>query len=235
MMSYIPKLSDPALIKAATALAPAIVRVGGITADWVTYVGMDAEDGGGASPPQQSPSRTGSRLADWPTRPNNLTMTDFSTLLSFFEATGLLLLFDLNELAGRDCQTINPVTKQPAWCVGPWDTANVRAFLQYVHDQHLVGQQLIGFEVRARTHLHTHTHTADGGPPPLHARVRRPVATPRPPAAAQLGNELITHLDPTNNTEDILTLASIVATIWADTPPGARPVVWAPSTDSCST
>jgi hypothetical protein len=63
-------------------------------------------------------------------------------------------MFMLSELYGRDCQ--QPVPGCPScdkqWCVGAWDTSNVRAFLQHVHDEKLLqpgdsfelGNELVG-------------------------------------------------------------------------------------------
>ena len=94
------------------------------------------------------------------------------------------------------------MTRQPCswdcgdWCVGSWDTRNVRGFLQWVHDARLIGfgaaSPLVGFE---------------------------------------LGNELVTHLDPAANLADIVSLTAMLREIWAD---GAPPPLLAPSTDSCS-
>jgi hypothetical protein len=63
----------------------------------------------------------------------------FAQLTKFMAASNLSLLFMLNELYGRDCNTTKPGTNQPDWCVGPWDTSNVRAFLTYLHDTNQVG------------------------------------------------------------------------------------------------
>lgn len=190
VLNVLPKLTDASLIKLASALGPATIRIGGISADFVQYTGMTADS---PSPTRRSAESFDTRLSSWPDSDRNLTIQDFEQVLSFFSATGTRLLFDLNELYGRNChQGSNNVT-----CLGPdWDTSNVQAFLQYVHDNHLAGgsSPLFGFE---------------------------------------LGNELASHLAPTNNTKDILTLSSIVQQIWSDVPADARPQVFAPSTDDC--
>jgi hypothetical protein len=138
---FLSHLSDPAYIAIASHLAPAIVRVGGITADWAYYV-IDSE---GHETATKAPQLEGY----WPTSEQNFTTAQFTQLLNFFNASGLRLLFDLNELHGRNCQTINPSDNQSDWCVGEWDTTNVRAFLQYIHDNKLVGgnSPLFGFEL----------------------------------------------------------------------------------------
>jgi hypothetical protein len=176
-------LTDTRLIKAASSLAGSPIRVGGITCDWVRYVIDSAGDDGStlsSAPPRRSaediqrlldgPRRShNNNLGDfWPTAPENITTTQWRTLYDFFAATGMKLLFDLNELYGRDCNTTNPGNGQPNWCVGAWDTSNVEAFLQWVHDEGLYSPSspsspLIGFELGNElvTHLDAGNNTAD--------------------------------------------------------------------------
>ena len=102
--------------------------------------------------------------------------------------------------AGRNCSSPAPDTHHQQWdpnewCEGAWDTSNVRAFLQYIHDNNLFG-----------------------GASPL--------------SYFELGNELVTHLAPSNNTADINHLVDIIAEIWDGA--SARPPLVAPSTDSCT-
>lgn len=107
MMGYLGALNDTRYIKAAAAMNPAIVRVGGITADWVRYVIDEAP----ATPVEVSsfPHSTAHRLeGNWPSAPHNLTMTDFKALLNFFNSSGLSFVFDLNELYGRNCNVTKP-------------------------------------------------------------------------------------------------------------------------------
>ncbi len=201
MVGMLGDLSDTRLIKLASYLAGSLVRVGGITCDWVTYTALPGSpeyelEVSGHAPTRRSQATSPPFLGGyWPTEPQNLTFTEFTSLVSFFDATGMKLMFDLNELRGRNCQLNNSVNHQPDWCgAGSWDTSNVQAFLQAVKDAGLYGNSnLVAFE---------------------------------------LGNELITHLDPTNNTADIDTLVTIVKDIWAGSP--ATPPVYAPSTDACS-
>ena len=49
--------------------------------------------------------------------------------------------------------------------------------------------------------------------------------------AFELGNELVGHLDPVLNTQDILALSGIIDKIWGDSP--NKPDFFAPSTDNC--
>jgi hypothetical protein len=51
--------------------------------------------------------------------------------------------------------------------------------------------------------------------------------------AFELGNELVSHLDPVANTEDIVTLSRIIREVWADVPAAQVPPLYAPSTDAC--
>jgi len=132
-------------VAAASHLAPAVIRVGGITADWVKYT----DDGG------RQPLRHGvqSGSTGWPTEERNLTMSTFMVLYDFMAAANLSLLFDLNELHGRNCHTPKPECPAnpgcQAWCSGTWDMSNVRSFLQALHDKELVGEgsPLYAFEV----------------------------------------------------------------------------------------
>jgi hypothetical protein len=51
--------------------------------------------------------------------------------------------------------------------------------------------------------------------------------------AFELGNELVSHLDPVVNVADIKALAAVISNVWADVPPEQRPAFFAPSTDNC--
>lgn len=140
-------LTDARLVRASQGLAPATIRVGGITGDWLRYTDDDSSAAGaaGAAPGLGS---------FWPTAPQNFSYANFSSLVSFVRASNYSLMFMLSELYGRDCQ--QPVPGCPScdkqWCVGAWDTSNVRAFLQHVHDEKLLqpgdsfelGNELVG-------------------------------------------------------------------------------------------
>jgi hypothetical protein len=126
--------NDTTFATIAGTLAGSTVRVGGITADWVRYVPSSAcleSPADCVTLPLEAPPRAGSY---WPTAPNNLSYSDFDALVAFCGHAGLRLLFDLNELYGRNCQTTNPATGQGDWCVGAWDTSNLKPFLQHIHD-----------------------------------------------------------------------------------------------------
>jgi len=117
---------DDCVVHARYVVAFAAAAVGGITADWVRYT-PDAPASSPAASTKDtigvadyvSAMTTSPRLGGfWPTEPQNLTYADFDTLLGFFSATGMKLLFDLNELYGRNCNTTQPGCPScPDWCV----------------------------------------------------------------------------------------------------------------------
>lgn len=132
MLGSMAHLADPRFARAAGGLAPALLRVGGITGDWVRYL-IDA-------PPEASVN-VEAGAAYWPTEPKNLTARgDFAALINFARDANFSLMFMLNELYGRNCSATKPgCASCTDWCVGDWDTSNVRAFLQYIHDEGLFG------------------------------------------------------------------------------------------------
>ena len=214
MIGCLPYLSDTRFRKIASHLSPAIIRVGGITGDFVKYTEIPANSSNIANivntavTPHASNKSTNSAhemhrnsLGYWPTTEKNLTMAMFSELTDFMAASNLSLLFMLNELHGRDCHTANPGPApvpgpKNVWCSGDWDPSNMETFLQYLHDTKQVGASA-------------------------------------PTYAFELGNELITHMSAKTNVEDIKKAAGIIQSIWADTPPEQRPGLYAPSTDAC--
>jgi Glycosyl hydrolase family 79, N-terminal domain len=141
---YHGNLTSPVWINIASHLAPGVVRVGGITADWVKYV----------TTPVAGRHRVESSITDppyWPTTEANLTVNGagsmFQELLNFFNSAKLHFVFDLNELHGRNCHT----GANNATCVGAWDVSNLIEFLRFVRDNNWYdgGQQsqLLGFEL----------------------------------------------------------------------------------------
>jgi hypothetical protein len=225
MMGYLGDMKDPVFIAAASHLAPSIVRVGGISADFFKYTNLNS------NPPSQANVATSSRTvpyprrlpADnnnigaggwWPSHESNFSADAFTTLSTFLSRSGNTLMLTLNELHGRDCHSPKPdCPTNPGcqeWCQGEWDTANVRAFLQHLHDHQLVG-----------------------GSNPLQY--------------FELGNELVSHLNYTNNTADVIALADIIKDIWGTNVSTDHRADWlsqgegglyippliAPSTDNC--
>lgn len=87
MMGYREDMADPAYIACAANLAPSIVRVGGISADFYQY-----------PPPRLD--RSSASLGWWPTRASNFTAADLQTLLGFFKASGNTLMLTLSEFYG---------------------------------------------------------------------------------------------------------------------------------------
>ena len=151
-------LADSRLTTAARGLAPATIRVGGITGDWLRYTADDGSSAGAAGAGAAGAPGLG---GFWPTAPQNFSYANFSSLLTFVRASDFSLMFMLSELYGRDCQ--QPVPGCPScdkvWCVGAWNTSNVRAFLQHVHDEKLLlpgdsfelGNELVGHLPAANT------------------------------------------------------------------------------------
>jgi len=185
----------------ASHLSPSVIRVGGITGDWFRYIldsSIDDENDLIGIDSSQHLLK-----GFWPSAPQNISIGQFYNLTSFMTLSNLSLLFDLNELFGRNCNTTKPGCQSCTdWCGSPplyppWDMSNVREFLQRLHDDGMAGgakNALFGFE---------------------------------------LGNELAGHLDPAENSADILSLSEMIQTIWSDVPESERPIFVAPSTDDC--
>ena len=130
--------SDPRLIAIASHLAPGVLRIGGITADWVRYP-ADGNSFGGSG---------GGTGGVWPATPMNLSAAGLASMAAFTSAANLSLLLDLNELYGRNCSLVRPdcpytpPAPPPAWCTEwcgtppthpDWDTSNLRALLAGLH------------------------------------------------------------------------------------------------------
>ena len=215
MLGQMDDMKDETFTRAASHLSPAVVRVGGITADWVRYTGFDTPVNARLNDPDASASESDTSASSesvlphrpplmgyWPTEERNLTLDDFTVLFNFMKAAKLSLMFDLNELHGRSCQNPSPTCPHStnpycnAWCTGSWDMSNVEVFLQYLHDHYMVG-----------------------GDSPLFA--------------FEVGNELISHEYASNTTADMVVLAKLIQRIWSDVPSAQRPGLYGPSTDAC--
>jgi len=200
MLDSLHTISNPRSEAIAGHLSPSVVRVGGITADWFRYVLDSSTD----EPAGRTAIGNEQHLVGgfWPTAPENITLSQFYNLTAFMTRSNLSLLFDLNELFGRNCNTTKPNCPScNDWCGSPpafppWDMSNVRDFLQRLHDDKMAGgnNALFGFE---------------------------------------LGNELAGHVDPAENTADILALSEMIHSIWSDVSESERPIFVAPSTDDC--
>ena len=134
---------NPALIKTMSHLRGQTIRFGGISADWLDYVISDV-----VTPacnwgrPEGRPFTAGGQCP-------------FSTgaldrLLDFVSSAGVELLFDLNELIGRNCTEAGKRGKGE-WCgdaPSPWETRPVLALLQHIAGRNESGQAVpIGFEL----------------------------------------------------------------------------------------
>lgn len=150
-LEYARLLPDPMFRQLCRNLAPARLRVGGITADWVTY--------------QVPPRNSSEQLPDaaplggyWPPQEKPLPWSNFTALVSFVSEVGWELVFDLNELHGRNCH-FNGTTH----CVGEWDTSNLRTFLTAIRDHNVGPIQAfeLGNELTRSDHINMSTNIAD--------------------------------------------------------------------------
>jgi hypothetical protein len=124
------KWADPVFRTAASHLAPYKLRVGGITGDWVRYVGF---------PNGTTSASATSGLRGWPSQEKDFTPMHWLELREFAHVTGAQVVFMLNELHGRDCQN------DEQRCSGEWDTTNLATFLQAIRGDY--GNWLAGFEL----------------------------------------------------------------------------------------
>lgn len=138
-------------------LAPAVVRVGGISADWVRYV-LDNV----TYPPPSGPG-----VPTWFSSPFNMSLGTVYKLDNLLHSANLSFALDLSELYGRSCNNTNPNDKSDnQWCIGDWDMSNLRALLQRLHDDGVVdspGTALFAFELgnELTGHISRETNLAD--------------------------------------------------------------------------
>jgi hypothetical protein len=151
---------EPAFSKAMSHLRGQTVRFGGISADWLAYIVNDTVT------PECSFNH------NKPFTPG-VVACPFSTgaldrLLELFRASGIDMMFDLNELTGRNCTQENKATpwspheycgNEPA----EWDTTALSMLLRHVHKRGLEG--IVGFELGnelfAPSHLPRETANED--------------------------------------------------------------------------
>jgi hypothetical protein len=119
------------------------LRVGGITADWVNY-DMHSP----CKPPMNDISlpQLAAGYRDqpfWPTYERNLSSCEFVALLNIVKQSNGSLIFDLNELHGRNCHFENT-----SRCSGYWHDDNLYEFLSYVQSENLLdGVNFLGWEL----------------------------------------------------------------------------------------
>ena len=123
--------TNPSFRTALSHLRGQTIRFGGISADWLEYV-VDAEI---------SAPCTWSREAGRPFTVGGqcpFSTGAFDLLLDTVSQAGIGLIFDLNELIGRNCSQPSRnghAGKGPEWCgdvPARWDLAPVRALLQHI-------------------------------------------------------------------------------------------------------
>lgn len=151
--------SDSRVSSIMSHLAPAVVRVGGISGDWVRYV-LDNV----TYPPPSGPG-----TPTWFSEPFNVSLGTLYRLDKMLYDSGFSFALDLSELYGRSCNNTNksnPNSDPGQWCQGSWDMSNVQAFLQRLHDDNSVGSStnsLFAFELgnELTGHISTETNLDD--------------------------------------------------------------------------
>jgi hypothetical protein len=148
LVNEAPFLNSSAFAKAASYLQPGFLRVGGISADFMEYEYLDPGLGGW-----------------WPSRDYQFVGSKVREMLMFANQTGLSLLWDLNELFGRNCST-GPYN---ITCIGDWNTSNTQLLLNWMSESpdwvatgNLIGLEL-GNEVTRSHHLEMPQQIADYG------------------------------------------------------------------------
>lgn len=124
------KWSDPRVRKLVSHLRPFKLRVGGITGDWVHYNGF-----------ANNSMPSGLSASYWPTKEFSFSTTNWAELKQFAQATGAKVVFQLDELHGRDC------TLPQEWCQGTWNTSNLAEFLRAIKQDYVSGDWLVGLEL----------------------------------------------------------------------------------------
>lgn len=151
--------SDSRVASIMSHLAPAVVRVGGISGDWVRYV-LDNV----TYPPPSGPG-----TPTWFSEPFNVSLGTLYQLDKMLHNSGFSFALDLSELYGRSCNNTNksiPNSIPNQWCQGSWDMRNVQAFLQRLHDDNIIGSStnsLFAFELgnELTGHITTQTNLED--------------------------------------------------------------------------
>ena len=195
-------LTDPRFVTTFAHLRGQSIRIGGISADFFLYTDDAAVTSAcNFSHRPFTPARSQCPFSTGA----------FDALMEFLEASGVDVLFDLNEIVGRNCTQVVP-NAQPwnknvnEYCgdvPAPWDTAPVEMLLTHIATRQRSGglSNLIGFE---------------------------------------LGNELFLpqHLPVAVANADIATAVRLLASAWSGGAGGARttmppPILYASGTNDC--
>ena len=119
---------DPNFMRALSHLRGQSVRFGGISADFLHYV-VDSNP---------SPACLWRDFNPRFKHRCEFSTGSFDYLVDSLQSAGLRLLFDLDELEGRNCtQPALKPWQPPQWCgdpAAPWDTAPLRGLLEHVRD-----------------------------------------------------------------------------------------------------
>ena len=176
------QFNDPALIATLSHLRGQTIRFGGITADWLAYTinsevslacNYNREAGKAFTAGGQCPFSSGA----------------LDLVLDLCASAGIGVMFDLNELIGRNCTQPKPPKNE--WCgdsPAPWETAPVRAMLAHIEERGRSGKAIpvafeLGNELFAPQHMPRQTAIDDlstlaslleeiwvrGDPPPFFA------------------------------------------------------------------
>lgn len=121
-LSMASSFTDPRFVRAASHLAPATLRVGGTSADFVNYT-LDYQRVHYPCVPN--------RDYPFPMYPGlNFSLYALESIVNFTAAAGFTLMLDVNELTGRACTSAHGGT-----CANTtWDTRSLRAFLSHIRD-----------------------------------------------------------------------------------------------------
>ena len=195
-------LTDPRFVTTFAHLRGQSIRIGGISADFFLYTDDAAVTSAcNFSHRPFTPARSQCPFSTGA----------FDALMEFLEASGVDVLFDLNEIVGRNCTQVVPnahpwnknVNEYCGDVPAPWDTAPVEMLLTHIATRQRSGglSNLIGFE---------------------------------------LGNELFLpkHLPVAVANADIATAVELLASAWSGGAGGARttmppPILYASGTNDC--
>ena len=161
MMDELSTMQLPQPIAIIGHLSPSVVRVGGISADWIRYIVEPGMTDDHVSRFPREPLG-----GSWPSEPRNMSLYVLYSLIDMMASANTSLLFDLSELYGRNCNTTKPGCPScDDWCATspPWDMTNIRALLERIHEDNRTNTTLYGFELgnELASHLDPYANVAD--------------------------------------------------------------------------
>lgn len=158
------------------------------------------------SPPAVTyPPPSGPGTPTWFSEPFNVSLGTLQRLDALLHESGFSFALDLSELYGRTCNhtrnntdSSDPGDTPGQWCEGPWDSSNLRALLQRIHDDGTIGSNassLFAFELgnELSSHISVATNLGDiAGAAALLREIWADVPSPPPlyaPAISSCGSE----------------------------------------------